>query len=215
MSETRGLLSKAVVLGAAVVLVASIIVMSVGGNVATAGKSSPLPPARFVDNLDGTVTDTLTGLMWEQKTGTVGSLVSCSTAPTCADPTNVNNLYSWSSSGSAADGMLFTDFLAKMNCTVLQFGGACGPGLHRDWRIPTSAELQSIQNCLSSPCIDPIFGPTAASNYWSSSSFAGNPANAWFVNFAVATRTWTARPSTTTRGPCGAARDRSFGPLSI
>jgi hypothetical protein len=62
------------------------------------------------------------------------------TATTCADPTNVNNVYSWSTSGTDPDGTLFTDFLAKMNCTVLQFTGRCGPGLYRDWRIPTLSE---------------------------------------------------------------------------
>lgn len=33
------------------------------------------------------------------------------------------------------------------------------------------------------PCIDPIFGPTASSIYWSASAFAGNPDNAWDANF--------------------------------
>ena len=182
----KGLRSKAVVLGAAMVLVGSLIVMSVAGDVANAAR--PASP-RFVDNGDGTITDTRTGLMWEQKTGTYSSngFILCSTATSCADPTNVNNLYSWSSSGAAApDGTLFTDFLAKMNCTVLQNGGKCGPGLHRDWRIPTIAELQTISltDCSSAPCIDPIFGPTAANFNWSSSAFADDPTAAWTVFFA-------------------------------
>jgi hypothetical protein len=33
------------------------------------------------------------------------------------------------------------------------------------------------------PCIDPIFGPTAASSYWSSSTVANIPADAWTVGF--------------------------------
>jgi hypothetical protein len=91
-------------------------------------------------------------------------------------------------SGPAPDGPLFTDFLAKMNCTVLQDGGRCGPGLYRDWRVPTIAELQSIVDAsvagcgTGTLCIDPIFGPTAASAYWSSSS-AADPAFAWDVIF--------------------------------
>src|SRR5690242_10587120 len=32
---------------------------------------------RFVDNMDGTVTDNETGLQWEKKTGTVGTGVLC------------------------------------------------------------------------------------------------------------------------------------------
>jgi Protein of unknown function (DUF1566) len=119
----------------------------------------------------------------------VGAAVVCATATDCADPTNVNNAYAWSSSGTAPDGPLFTDFLAKMNCTVLQSGGRCGPGLHRDWRVPTLAELQSIVDTsvagcgTGTPCIVPIFDPTAASDYWSSSSSADTPANAWVVHF--------------------------------
>ncbi len=35
-------------------------------------------------------------------------------------------------------------------------------------------------------CIDPIFGPTAASNYWSPTTFANDPGSAWFVNFGNA-----------------------------
>jgi hypothetical protein len=74
-----------------------------------------------------------------------------------------------------------------MNCTVLQNGGTCGPGLHSDWRIPTNAELQTIlAPCPGggAPCIDPIFGPTAAAGYWSSTSNVA-PLLAWGVNFFV------------------------------
>ena len=60
----------------------------------------------FVDNRDGTVTDTLTGLMWEKKTGGVGSEIVCITPSDCADPTNVNNRYTWSVSGTAPDGSI-------------------------------------------------------------------------------------------------------------
>jgi len=67
---------------------------------------------RFVDNGDGTVTDNETGLIWEKKTGTVGTAVNCATT-TCSDPHDVNNTYTWSSSGTAADGRAFTDFLSR------------------------------------------------------------------------------------------------------
>src|SRR5579862_2365155 len=51
-------------------------------------------PSRFVDNGDGTLTDTQTGLMWEQKTGTPGGSVDCATT-TCSNPEDVNNAYEW------------------------------------------------------------------------------------------------------------------------
>lgn len=171
MRKTRGFWPTAVLLGAVLVALG----VAGSGNQATAAK--PTPP-RFVDNGDGTVTDNQTGLMWEKKTSGVGG------------PSEVNNAYSWSSSGSAPDGTLFTDFLAQMNCASSADGTCPLNGKYRDWRIPTVTELRSILDtsvpgCGVSPfppCIDPIFGPTA-SGYWSSTSEAGNPESAWAVRF--------------------------------
>jgi len=59
---------------------------------------------RFIDNGDGTVTDADTGLMWEKKTGTVGISVLCDSTDTCPDPHDVNNLYTWSRTGTVFDG---------------------------------------------------------------------------------------------------------------
>jgi hypothetical protein len=111
----------------------------------------------------------------------------------------VNNSYSWSSSGTAADGTLFTNFLATLNGgdytspsagqDVSNGPSACFAN-HCDWRIPTIAELNTIietsaPGCGSvSACIDPAFGPTQASFYWSSSSLAGSPFGAWGVFFS-------------------------------
>ena len=66
-----------------------------------------------------------------------------------------------------------------------QFGHAG----HTDWRLPTVAELHTIVDqtapgCISgSPCIDPVFGPAVADQYWSATTFARNPVNAWDVFF--------------------------------
>ena len=129
-----------------------------------AAQKSKTPP-RFVDNGDGTVTDSKTGLMWEKKTDS-----------------NVNDTYFWSSSGSAPDGPLFTSFLATMRCDI-SADGSCGLAGHYDWRVPNSAELQTIRDCSQPSCIDPIFGPTVAFSYWSASTDAQSTANAWAVCF--------------------------------
>jgi hypothetical protein len=144
-----------------------------GGPVGPPGNGDQL-----VDNGDGTVTDLTTGLQWEQQS---------------FDPTSLHyfgNFYTWSSTGcvngppidgflvsnpaddgTAADGTLFTTFLATLN-------NASGPGGcfagHCDWRLPTFAELDTIvdplvMHCadpaLDVACIDPIFGP-AGVFYW-------------------------------------------------
>ena len=49
--------------------------------------------------------------------------------------------------------------------------------------MPNHVELQTIRDCASSPCIDEIFGPTAATFYWSASTDAGDPNSAWIVCF--------------------------------
>jgi len=183
---------------------------------ALAGAINALGPTeRFVACGDGLrVWDTTTGLTWEKKTNPSGAgggaeinfadgrICAASTAsphPTCDDPHDVLNRYQWSSTGTAADGAAFTDFLARLNGT-LPAGSACFAG-HCDWRLPEISEFQTImvgsggstatgqaQTCdTSGPCIDPAFavlgGRTASSSYWSASSFATSPNAAWNASF--------------------------------
>jgi hypothetical protein len=111
-----------------------------------------IPPiGRFVDNGDGTVTDTQTGLQWVQHGYDVGSQWSRD----CGD--------------SAPTGDLFRTFLNNLNIDCL--AGHC------DWRIPTIEELETIAGtggaCVpefsGAGCLDPVFGPTLTT-YWSSTT---------------------------------------------
>ena len=118
---------------------------------------------RYLDDGDGTVSDLNTGLVWEQKTGTIG-------VPNAADVHDVNNAYAWSNSGTAPDGPAFTNFLYTLNNGV--FDGTAITGCfanHCDWRLPTILELQGIVRPCN-PTIDPIFGPTQSGWYWSATS---------------------------------------------
>ncbi len=133
------------------------------------------PSGRFVDNGDGTIADKQTGLMWEKKTG---------------DGTvhDVDNRYTWSASGTAPDGRLFTDFLATLNTganasddpSPVNFPG------YTDWRIPTLDELKTlfVGGSPDSPCLDPVFDTlTAESDYWSSTTLDAAPGLVSIVDF--------------------------------
>lgn len=130
------------------------------------GKGGTCDQTRFTDS-GVTVTDNLTGLQWEKKT----------------DDNSVHdkdNTYTWSSGDTQASGPAFTTFLSALNAPSC-FAGQC------DWRLPTLAELQSIVpggfTCATSPCIDPVFGPTTAGEYWSATSRADDLPHAMTVNF--------------------------------
>ena len=126
-----------------------------------AQKTKPSP--RFVDNGNGTVTDNQTGLMWEKKT-----------------TATVETAYVWST-GTAQDGPVFFDFLAKLRC-INSTDGSCGLAGRYDWRLPNISELQTILDCSQPNCLDPIFGPTAQF-YWSSTTDLNHPSDAWMVYF--------------------------------
>jgi hypothetical protein len=122
------------------------------------------PTLSYQDNGDGTITDLNTKLMWEKKVvgnGTcLGALHAVGAGCTWSDATGA-----WMSAVNAE--------------------GGTGYAGHNDWRFPNVRELMSIVDYgLSDPAIDPMFGPTAASFYWSSTSVATFPSLAWFVNFA-------------------------------
>jgi hypothetical protein len=133
-----------------------------------AGTGSTCDGARFVDNGDGTVTDKLTGLQWEQKTDD-------------ASLHDKDERHAWSASGSAADGTVFTSFLAALNGSC--FASQC------DWRLPTLAELQTILLAqYPEGGIDPVFGPLG-DYYWSSSPETTTPGSAWVLSFQDGSRT--------------------------
>jgi Protein of unknown function (DUF1566)/Collagen triple helix repeat (20 copies) len=147
---------------------------------------STLP--RYVDNGDGTVTDNQTGLMWEQTTSACGGEITCQ-----------SDVYEWTSSGTAADGTLFTVFLAKLNGGIY-YSPAAGQEVtdrprfcfanYCDWRIATVVDLNSViqqpSPCSTgSPCIDTVFGPTQPAFYWSSTSAASELPVAWGVSFDI------------------------------
>lgn len=133
-------------------------------------------PARFVDNGDGTATDSRTGLLWEIK-------VPGSGCTHCAE-----DAYTWTAGSNRPDGTAFVEFLDILNhrcsdektrCTHAEdcegIGeGICGLAGYHDWRIPTEEELRAIlfdDPCSRKPCVDPSFpGAIQPVGHWTSTA---------------------------------------------
>jgi hypothetical protein len=119
-------------------------------------------PGEFVVSADGlTVTDTITGLIWQRD----GS----GTRSGCRD-----------ASGSGGGNLRCTWNEAQAYCTSLTLGGVSG------WRLPAPMELYTIVDFAgTNATIDPVaFPDTPADGFWASSPYAGRPG---IVSFATGT----------------------------
>ena len=124
----------------------------------------------------GCTQDNVTGLMWEIKTNDVTNpgLRDWSKRYTNYSATYDSVLPTYNT-GSDATGFM----------TAVNNAGLCG---HKDWRLPTADELQSIVDYGATapaiPTVDTIWFPSTQARYfWSSSPYVGYPASAWGVNF--------------------------------
>lgn len=128
---------------------------------------------RYRDNGDGTITDRLTGLVWEKKCNNTVD-------PQCPEDHDVDMMLTWNDATNR--------WLTRLNSAGGDtFRGYAG---YSDWRLPTATELRRIliAPCPERPCIDAAFhnAPdsfTAAASHWSSTTIPIDPSLAWFVDF--------------------------------
>ncbi|TGK00831.1 DUF1566 domain-containing protein [Leptospira semungkisensis] len=122
----------------------------------SAANSTATSSSYTVNSSNGIVTDNGTGLIWELCTaGLSGSSCSTGTATT----------YTWPN--------------ALSRCNSLSTAG-------KTWRLPNVNELRSIIDySKNNPAIATASFPgTVSSYYWTSTSYAQSPSNAWYVYFA-------------------------------
>ncbi len=118
------------------------------------------PDSQLVDNGNGTVTDSKTGLMWKK----------------CLEGASGNSCEIGSPSTFTWQDAL------QQTVTVNSAGGFAG---HTDWRLPSIRELRSL---VEEQCCDPAinsnrFPHTLSLKIWSGSPHADLWDNAWFVEF--------------------------------
>jgi hypothetical protein len=126
---------------------------------------------QYIDNCDGTITDTKTGLMWKRCTEGLSG-VNCEEGKA--------NEYKWHD--------------AAKRFRNVEYAG------YADWRLPTIDELKTLVYCSKgvidqddsecnndseTPTINQqAFPNTEAWTYWSGSLYADNPDYAWYVYFS-------------------------------
>jgi hypothetical protein len=119
-------------------------------------------PMSFTDNGNGTVTDNNTDLIWQKQ--------------------DDDTYYNWyQATGTVNSSYNPSGGSYKNVCGSLSLGG------QSDWRVPTKKELITIVDYAipyPGPTISTVYFPnTKSSNYWSSTTVAGYPVNAWYVYF--------------------------------
>lgn len=152
-------------------------------------------PRQYADNGDGTVSDQVTGLMWEKKDSAGGMH-------------DVRSVFSWENAlsvqiprmNTTCDGDEATPCSTNAECAGIG-NGLCGHAGYRDWRLPNVFELATIVhyglvNFGGVPAVSEAFlsdcgqgcGVTSCSCtfdsfYWTSTSQVSDPRNAMSITF--------------------------------
>ena len=127
----------------------------------------PWPDPRFTDNVDGTITDNLTGLMWPEDANLMAT----------KDP-------GFDTDGTSGDGMVrwqrALNYVAQLN-TQAYLG-------YTDWRLPNVNEMEGLISFgRSNPSLptDHMFTSLSTSDaniYWSSTTAEYSPSSAFLIS---------------------------------
>jgi hypothetical protein len=117
--------------------------------------------ATLTDNLDGTVSDSLTGLTWDQ----------CS----------------WGTSGEVCDTGQIAYLAWNQALAAAHTANSANYKNRADWRLPNPTELESIVDLQQfNPAIDNTAFPNTIGGgglYWTSTTYVPDQAMAWFILF--------------------------------
>jgi hypothetical protein len=134
------------------------------------GYPATTPDRDFVDTGNGTVRHLATGLIWKR----------------CAEG------QVWNSGTCVGDAALYTWQQALARADAVNIGSVGQNAGSNAWRVPNIKELRGlVERGCTIPSINTTqFPSTPAANFWSSSPFAGNAANAWSVLFHSGPEEW-------------------------
>ena len=168
----RSVMVRSVLVCSGVLAVVLTITPGIAQSQGRGGAPAPSAAGRFVDNGDETITDTMTGLMWEKKTTAVGS------GPSTMDVRDVDNRFTWE--------YAMNEYVDRLNGRLIAFATDGAFARHTDWRIPTMQELQTIVEPSAPGRINAVFGPNAPASYWTSSKrLLGPTAVPWYLGFGA------------------------------
>lgn len=110
-------------------------------------------PRGYTDNLDGTITDNTTGLVWQKCTSGQENDSTCSGTATTSNFAG-----------------------AEAYCANLQLAG-------KSWRVPSLLELETLIDFSSLQGIQTTYFPNPQNIYWTSTPHPNSTSNNWRVHF--------------------------------